>query len=288
MINKSKVILTGSNGFIGKNLEKNLSSIFEVIKISYNELNSIFKEKRFKEKFIERYSNKNIICFIHLAAYVHKRNIFTSKNLKSHIYFSNVDLTKTAAEISLSLNIPKFIFSSTVGIYGFGTLDPDYKFNTFSPLMPQNLYSASKLSAEYMLQSVFSEYPDRLTILRVASVINRDAPGSLSFIRFFVKYSIPFPIIYVGNNNLAIRSFVSLKYLISLIKEIIRKDIFSAEIVNVSSEDHNILSLLRIFSHKKNRIFYFSFRINIFFAKLILRIPIIKNFFAPLLLNLKL
>ena len=77
-----------------------------------------------------------------------------SSEIKSKIYFSNVEITRVLARLAISLKVEKFIFASTVGIYGPGNISNKNPFDTFSPTIPNNLYSASKLSAEYALQSI--------------------------------------------------------------------------------------------------------------------------------------
>ena len=279
-----KIIISGSSGFIGKHLKKNLSNDYEIISLNKEKLHRLIKDKNYKKDFLNQNKSKNIHALIHLGAYVHKRSIFVSEKLKKYIYFSNVEVSKNLAELSLDLNIKKFIFTSTVGVYGKGTFQSK-NFDTFSPLMPENLYSSSKLAAEYALQYIFSECPERLIILRVASILSEFSPGSLKILKFFAKNSIPFPIFLISNQVFPRRSFTHLADLKNIFKSLISNNKNNGRIINIASKKYSIIELLTFFNSKNKLVRYFYIKFNCSFAKLLLRIPILKDFVAPLILN---
>ena len=58
-------------------------------------------------------------------------------------------------------------------------------------------------------------------------------------------------------------------------------------IVNLASEDHDILSLIKFFTPNNRNIKFVKLRVPYLTAKIILKIPVLKNFLSPLLLNHK-
>ena len=281
-----KIILTGSSGFIGKQIKKTLLKDYEIICLNKEQLHRLTRDKNFRKDFLNQNKSKNIYALIHLGAYVHKRSLFVTEKLKKFIYFSNVEVSKNLAALSLDLNIKKFIFTSTVGVYGKGTFQCT-NFDTFSPLMPENLYSSSKLAAEYALQYIFSECPERLIILRVASVLSEFSPGSLKILKFFAKNSIPFPIFITSNQWLPRRSFTHMDDLKNVFKMLILNNKNNGRIINIASKKYSIIELLTFLNSKNKLVRFYYIKFNASFAKLLLRIPILKEFLSPLMLNHK-
>ena len=84
---------------------------------------------------------------VHLAA-IHKDNV-----VDPNVYYStNVQGTSNVAQICLEKNIKKFIFTSTVAVYGFAKPNT----NENGCLQPFNHYGKSKLEAERLLKEIFS------------------------------------------------------------------------------------------------------------------------------------
>ena len=282
------IVLTGASGFIGSSLKKTLSKNYQIIELSTNNLHNLTKDKRYLESMKKKLSNLSIFAFIHLAAYVHKRNFFPNERIKSYIYFSNVEVTRTLAKLSQDLNNKKFIFASTVGIYGSGSINPNITYCTYSPTCPHNLYSSSKLSAEFALQSVFSNNPECLIILRISSILSKSAPGSLKFIRFFANNSIPFPVFSIENDPLPLRNFIIMEDLHLYIIKSLTKESLYGKIHNVSTKNYSIKELIKFFTPIKSKTCFFHIKLNRNFAEILLKIPILKCYLSPLILNHKL
>ena len=84
---------------------------------------------------------------VHLAA-IHKDNV-----VDPNVYYNtNVQGTSNVAQICLEKNIKKFIFTSTVAVYGFAKPNT----NENGCLQPFNHYGKSKLEAERLLKEIFS------------------------------------------------------------------------------------------------------------------------------------
>lgn len=282
------IVLTGASGFIGSSLKNTLSKNYRIIELSTNNLHNLTNDKIYFEKIKTELSNLSIHAIIHLAAYVHKRNFFPNDRTKSFIYFSNVEVTRKLAELSQDLNNKKFIFASTVGIYGPGSIDPDITYSTYSPTFPHNLYSASKLSAEFALQSVFSNNPECLIILRISSVLSKSSPGPLKYIRFFANNSIPFPVFSIENDPIPLRNFVVIEDLNRYIIQCLTNDSLFGKIHNVSTKNYSVKELIKFFTAIKSKNAFFHLKLNRNFVKILLKIPIFKSYLSPLVLNHKL
>lgn len=138
------IVITGGNGFIGKNLETRISEYkkFKLIKISYKLTSEEIYQKIKKCDFI-----------IHLAGVNRPQNI-------DDFYTGNVQVTKNICEANLKLfkksgkKIP-IIFSSSI----HSTLD--------------NEYGKSKAAAEKLLIDLNKEYKIPIFILRLPNVFGK-------------------------------------------------------------------------------------------------------------------
>ena len=284
---KKTIILTGGKNFLSDFLKGELIKEFDLLFLPYCSITKLAKNKELREKFINESLSKNIFAVVLIQEFLNKYNFFYSSISKRDIYFLNVEVSKIFAEISISLNIEKFIYISTADIYGLGKLDQKLGFNTFSPLIPNDYNSASKLATEYSLQSVFAEKRERLTILRVSEILDNRSNGHLKFISLFAKNSLPFPVLYIGRNKLPIRSFTNMIHLNKIIYDLLKNGKFEGEIINISTYDYTILSLLNYFNCKNFPVKIIKIKINYFLARMFLKIPIIKKILFPFLLNHK-
>ena len=279
------LILTGSSGLLGSFIKPYFSEKYNIITIDKKKLFSITSNEDNLIDLIAKLSHYPIYAVIHLAAFVHRRNFFESSKIKSKIYFSNVEITRVLAKLAITLKIEKFIFASTTGIYGPGNISNENPFDTFSPTIPYNLYSASKLSAEYALQSIYESCPEKLVILRISSVITKNPKGSLRLLSLFSKFSLPFPLLSLVDNHIPTRSFAKPNFICWFISKILEGSISSGEIYNISSKDFTVESLLNYFCEKKNKPIIFNLKINKLLLVILINSPLFSNFFRPLLLN---
>ena len=49
-----KIIISGSSGFIGKHLKKNLSNDYEIISLNKEKLHRLIKDKNYKKDFLNQ------------------------------------------------------------------------------------------------------------------------------------------------------------------------------------------------------------------------------------------
>ena len=104
-----KIIITGSNGFIGKNLVKYLSKYkYEIYKLSVD-----FNNKNAKELIHKILIELKPNCIIHLAGLAHNKT-YDSKSIIN----VNTKYTSYLTDLCNILNIKKFIYISSIGVLG--------------------------------------------------------------------------------------------------------------------------------------------------------------------------
>lgn len=109
---------------------------------------------------------------IHLAAAQHEANVPDS-------YFEEVNVggTRTLLEASRHAGVRRFVYGSTIGVYGSatgGTLDEE------SPPRPDNVYGRTKLAAEQQVHEFASAL--ETTIVRISETYG---PGDFRLLKLF-------------------------------------------------------------------------------------------------------
>lgn len=188
-----RILITGKSSFIGNSLKNFLKDKPEYF------LDGI----SVKDDSWKLISFKNYDAVIHLAALVHKNEKFYSLSEYEQV---NVDLTIEIAKKALKEGVKKFIFLSTMAIFGKTKV---IKRN--SPLNPSTKYGITKLKAEDLLISLFINSDSSLTILRPPMIYGIGAPGNPHFIELLSKFSPFFP------ETLNIRSFIHIDNLLMVL-----------------------------------------------------------------------
>ncbi|HNV00945.1 MAG TPA: NAD(P)-dependent oxidoreductase [archaeon] len=128
-----KILVTGSSGFLGKEVIKALKKKHIVKKYDTTEGKNILDRGELFE------SLKGIDIVIHLAAIVENDNL--------NLWEVNVKGTKNLVEEAIKQKVKKIIYLSSTGVYGC----PNGKINEKSKTNPENNYEKSKLEAENIL-----------------------------------------------------------------------------------------------------------------------------------------
>lgn len=165
-----KILLTGSNGFLGNFILKNLTMFFSVTTLSRSnsDLSCDLVEN------IPKLSKFDII--IHVAGKAHL--VSNSKKDDDIFYAINVNGTRNLLiGLDLSGNIPKsFIFVSSVSVYG---LDEGDSVNENAPLQAKDPYGLSKIQAEQLVLDWCKKNEVICTILRLPLLVGENPPGNL-------------------------------------------------------------------------------------------------------------
>ncbi|CUH92846.1 NAD-dependent epimerase/dehydratase family protein [Herbinix luporum] len=177
-----KVLITGKDSFIGRNLKEGLENTGE---FTVDELDM-------ENEQWQNYDFAPYDTVIHVAAIVHKKK----KKIPWETYYQvNTILPYKVAKKARKSRVKQFIFFSSMAVYGQGKKLPfgniiDEK----TGLKPKNYYGKSKLEAEYRLQQLNSE-DFKVSIVRPPNIYGYGCPGN--YISSFVKLAKLTPVIPV-------------------------------------------------------------------------------------------
>ena len=174
---KKNYLITGGAGFIGSRLVKYLSNrkvlIYIIDDLSTGSINNIIKKKNIKFikgdcaniKILQKLEKIKFDTIYHIAGQSSGEISFDSpvNDLKKNL-LSTVRL----AEFALNHKVRKFIYSSSMSVYGDLKKNKSCAFEN-SKCKPLSFYGLSKLSSESYLKK-FSKIGLNMTILRLFNV----------------------------------------------------------------------------------------------------------------------
>jgi len=233
------ISLTGSTGFVGKNLTTYLNNY----KIS---VENITRQALSDVKF--RLSDK-VDTIVHLAGKAHDLKNTSSKD---EYYEVNTELTKKIFDLFLKSNASVFITLSSVKAVADevdGVLTEEYIPD------PITHYGKSKLLAEQYILS--KKIPDgkRVYILRPCMIHGPSNKGNLNLLYKMVSKGLPWPLGSYDNK----RSFCSIDNICFIIKELIDIDKIPSGIYNIADDEslstNDLIKLIAISLRKKPFIF---------------------------------
>ena len=204
------IYLTGSSGFIGKNIQE-----FYTDKLYIN---------HFQRRSSEIIINEDVV--IHLAGKAHD---LTHTPNPQEYYETNTELTKKIFDAFLSSNAHTFIFLSSIKAVSDSPLEV---LSEKSIPNPKTHYGKSKLLAEQYILSRGSKRNKRVFILRPCMVHGKGNKGNLNVLYRFVSMRIPW-ILGSFNNK---RSYCSIGNLLYCIDEIIHNQKINSGIFNVADD----------------------------------------------------
>jgi UDP-glucose 4-epimerase len=183
-----RILITGKNSYIGGSFINFLKTIpdHQVDEISVRDDN--WKTIPFK----------NYEVIIHLAALVHKNERkFTLKEYEK----VNVELTINIAKKAIAENVSKFIFFSTMAVFGKAKA-----INKDTSLNPITKYGITKLKTEEKLKALVKKSDMSLTIIRPPMVYGIGAKGNPNLIERLSKFISVFPEAYNRKSFLSIEN----------------------------------------------------------------------------------
>ncbi len=184
----NKILLTGSNGFIGSYFFDKYSSVHDIQKFS------------FLQDDIATLDLETMDAVVHLSALVHRMGGASAQEYEKVNVVQTLELAKKAK----ASGVKQFVFMSTVKVYGEET---EAVYNETSECNPEDEYGKSKLKAEIELQKLESEN-FKITIIRTPIVYGRGVKANIkNLLNLVKKVSIlPFAdiknrrsMVYVGN-----------------------------------------------------------------------------------------
>ena len=179
----TKILITGSTGFIGDSLSNCLeNNNYELIKTSSksnSKKNSIGVNLLHED--LSDIFFKDVEIVIHLSGIAHKNKLFSFANDYENFKTLNVDVPKKIYESSIKNGVKKFIFFSSIGA------NYSKSFDSFTKR--RDLYNGSKSKAEEILQSI-EDAATELVIIRPGLVYGPDAPGNLKLLETLIKFNL--------------------------------------------------------------------------------------------------
>jgi len=179
-----KVLVTGSSGFVGKEVVKALKQHkHKVIEYDLDKGKNILNEKQLSEEM------KNVDAVIHLAGIVENEN--------PKLWEINVGGTETVALTAKKAKIKKLIYMSSTAVYGY----TKGKISERNLVKPENNYEKSKAEGEKIVLGIMDTV--KVSIVRSAMIFGANEYWKKMFKMLEKKYPLPcegknsFQIIYV-------------------------------------------------------------------------------------------
>ncbi len=226
-----KVIVTGAGGFIGSYITEELVIRgYEVIALdiaddkkiahlkNHNNLKIIKSDILQFNKIVSLFGKEKIDCVFHVAALLQDDN-----NDPSPFFEVNARGTLNILEASRKTGVKKFIYSSSMSVYGKSKENLSVKENQITD--PYDFYSLSKLMGEELCKLYSDQYGIKTAVLRYAGVYGpgRDSGAVADFIGrakenkpIYIKENISWDLVFVKDvtraNILAFNKIESFEY----------------------------------------------------------------------------
>jgi len=248
------ILITGAAGFVGSNILKELNNglnkitVFDNLKTGY--MNNLPKDINFididcsDEKILER--DDLFDCIIHVAGQASKEGSF-----KDVFYDLNANAKSTLVllEYARKINCKRFIFISTVCVYG-GTSNPGI-YTENSEITYDTFYSINKYTSEKYLALYKKHYEIDYTIFRLFTCygpgqdLTNMSKGMVSI--YLSQFLNDEPNIIIKGGLDRYRDFIYVKDVAFIIKDSIDNKLLFNEIFNLGSgEKTTIQELLHI------------------------------------------
>jgi len=260
-----KILVTGGNGFVGKELIRSIlsqgihtpvSGVRKINKVEdCDDEIQIVELGNLEEAADRKELLKDIDVIIHTAARVHvmKENAKTSSIQYKKI---NVDATLNLALDAIEAGVKRFIFLSTIKVNG--ETSTGRGFSADDVPKPEGDYALSKFEAEQGLFQLSKSSDMEVVCIRPPLVYGKQKKGNLYFLIKIIKLKIPLPLSAAKHNK---RSFVSINNLIDLLILCIDHPKAVNEVFLVSDgSDISTASLIQLIANKmrvRARLFYF-------------------------------
>lgn len=211
----NKVLLTGSNGFIGRAFQEAWKGPLVCVSRQAKE-HILTDQSTFLIQNLDKFTCwdgafKDVDCVVHLASLAHKKQF-----KKAELDSVNIQGTLRLALQAANSGVARFIYISTIGVLGNRTINEP--FNERTEPAPHNPYTKSKYIAEERLKELCKTTKMELVIIRPPLVYGRNAPGNFSLLTKAVKV---LPVLPFGLTNNR-RSFISVSNLVDLIATCIK------------------------------------------------------------------
>ena len=237
---KSRVLVTGAAGFIGKCLAKVLIERGSSVRRCGRNtgLNIDIAVGDIGEDTDWSRALSGVDKVVHLMALAHVGNA-ADKGLIDEYRRVNVGACVNLARQAAEAGVNRFVFLSSIGVNGERN---DIPFTEQVSPVPVRPYAVSKLEAEQALRELAIETGIEVVIIRPPLVYGPDAPGNFARLVKLAGLGLPLPLGAVRNR----RSFIALDNLVDFIAVCLDEDAAANEtFVVADGEDISTSELLR-------------------------------------------
>ena len=231
------ILVSGSNGFVGKSLCRALVEQRQIVRTATRQINTqVINNETVEIGELNGQSDwtkalLDIKVVIHLAARVHVMNDASADPL-AEFRKVNVEGALNLARQAAKVGVKRFIFISSIKVNGEYT-ELDEPFTETDVANPQDAYGLSKYEAEQGLLLIAQQTGMEVVIIRPPLIYGPSVKANFKSMLHFVKRGIPLPFGNINNK----RSFVYLGNLISLIMRCIDHPEAANQVFLVSDGD---------------------------------------------------
>jgi UDP-glucose 4-epimerase len=204
---KSKIFITGANGFIGKELVNQLLNLghkvvaFDLSFDHKNKTKNLVQVKGSILNELELFKAMNNCSYVvHLAAALGVQ--YTERN-RLECFDINIEGTKKVLEASVKNRVKKIIFSSSSEVYG-NQIENFFDENTNLQVLSN--YGISKIVGEEYLRAYYEKYKLKYNIVRFFNVYGTNQRDNFVMTKF-IKSIINKENLYIYGNGNQMRSF---------------------------------------------------------------------------------
>ena len=230
-----KILLTGSNGFVGSNLAEYLHEKYWIVGMGRNN-----KIKGAVQEYIKADISEDLLklsnllekceCIIHAAADK------SGDDYTDSLIDINCKGTYHIAKLARRINCQKVIYISSIPVIG---IPPKSEIKEEYLPFPMTMYHATKLAGEYILQQLMKD-GIKVIILRIPSPIGKRMVNNTIFPVFLQKALLNEPIEILGKGSRK-QNYIDLRDVANIVNRSIELDVESG-CYNIAS-DENISNL---------------------------------------------
>ncbi len=209
------ILITGANGFVGRELCQRLTKTdHQIIALSRSVITSNnirhFEVTHFDGNTDFSEALKGVDVLIHLAGRAHVMNDHSSDPYLAYAE-TNIEVTKNLASQAAASGVKRFIFISSVKVNGEKTLNE--AFNEKCSPHPEDNYGKTKFEAELALQLIAKSTNIKVVIIRPPLIYGKGVKANFKNLIKLCQHRLPLPFGAIHNK----RSMVYIENLVDFI-----------------------------------------------------------------------